>query len=63
MLPTAARDLSLFFIFQLLWFTWLEVYHAFLSFCAPTDNLFFMWVFIVSRALQGLWLSLCFFRS
>jgi len=27
-----ARDLSLFFIFHLLWFTWLDVYHAFLSF-------------------------------
>ena len=40
MLPTAARDVSLFFIFQLLWFTWLEVYHAFLSFCVPTDKSF-----------------------
>jgi len=40
MLPTAARDLSLFFIFQLLWFSWLEVYYAFLSFCVPTDKSF-----------------------
>jgi len=28
----------------------------------PTYH-FFMWVFIRSRALEGLWLSLCFFRS
>jgi len=68
MLHVTARDLSLFFIFQLLWFACLDVYHAFLlflcsyRFCVPT-NLFFMWVFLVSRASEGLWLSLCFFRS
>jgi len=56
-LPTAAHDLSLFFIFQLLWFTCLDVYHAFLCFFVFLPiNLFFMWVFIVSRALEGLWL-------
>ena len=40
MLHVTARDLSLFFLFQLLWFTWLDVYHAFLSFCVPTDKSF-----------------------
>ena len=40
MLPTAARDLSLFFTFQLLRFTWLDVCHAFLSCCVPTDKSF-----------------------
>jgi len=44
--------------------TCLDVYHAFLCFFVflPT-NLFFMWLFTMSRALEGLWLSLCFFRS
>jgi len=45
----AARALPLFFIFQLLWFTWLEVCHAFLSFCVPTDKSFlYMGVYRVS---------------
>jgi len=39
-LPTAAHDLSLFFIFQLLWFTCLDVYHAFLCFLCSYRQIF-----------------------
>jgi len=62
MLPTAAHYLSLFIIFQLLWFTWLEVYHAFLSFCVPTDKYFlYMGVYHVS-CLRRLLVKLVFLQ-
>jgi len=96
-LPTAARDLSLFFIFQLLcsllcteddnscyrnvckmsvvsfalavvFITsccglrgWKSTTLSYRFVFLPT-NIFFTWVCIVSRALEGVWLSLCFFR-
>ena len=57
-LPAAAYDLSLFFIFQLLWFTWLDVFHAFLSFCVPTDKSFlYVGVYRVSCPVVGLGLG------